>query len=271
MPYKIIWKIQHLWLSKLCRILRKLTFIYDTHKIAYALLDLQNISTREMSHKRFIFLAFLATRTITRCENFSGSITKILGGLCENIFWLVYIKVSQAVFIVLTVARTCKYEFPVFTRFRLCNALSQREYEVREVQNDDETSTNTRMGEQGLYRRVDRSGFAAEPRINRRRGKADMRSFAYDHPSRISDVSPAHDRICSEKISGKTRLISRRNTIPVLSSAKTLRLEKKCKVTEMPFIYVCAWEGRNSHLIYLLSNIVYILGIVEIFHNSVGK
>jgi len=37
---------------------------------------------------------------------------------------------------------------------------------------------------------MDRSGFAVEPRINRQCGKADMRCFAYDRPSRISERRP---------------------------------------------------------------------------------
>lgn len=42
-------------------------------------------------------------------------------------------------------------------------------------------------------------------RINRRCGKADMRCFAYGHPSHIS---PARRWICPEEINGKTGAIS---------------------------------------------------------------
>lgn len=78
-------------------------------------------------------------------------------------------------------ARTCKYEFSVFARFQLCNALSQyRSLQCNERTRGEEKrylQIYTRTSEQGLYRRLDRSGFAAEPRINRRCGKADTRAL----------------------------------------------------------------------------------------------
>jgi len=84
---------------------------------------------------------------------------------------------------------------------------------------DVETSTNTRTVEQGLYRRMDRSGFAVELRINRRCGKADMRCFAYDRPSRISDVVRAPLNLPRENKQGNSTV---RDILPKLSSILSL-------------------------------------------------
>jgi len=72
------------------------------------------------SHKWFIRSTFLAQHTIT-CK-LSRSIFKIREGCAKIHPHCVY--KFQAHLAFLTVARTCKYEFPVFARFQLCNALS---------------------------------------------------------------------------------------------------------------------------------------------------
>lgn len=164
----------------------------------------------ERSYKWFILSAFLAQHTITR--KLSRSIFKIREGGCAKIHPDCIYK-FQASRLSHRAARTCKYEFLVFARFQLCNALSHGNTKSTGVQNDVETSTNTRTVEQGLYRRMDRSGFAVEPRINRRCGKADMRCFAYDRLPcpRISDVVRAPVEFAPAKISKETRPISFQN------------------------------------------------------------
>jgi len=72
------------------------------------------------SHKWFILSTFHAQHTIT-CK-LSRSTFKIRGGCAKIHLHCVY--KFQAHLAFLTVARTCKYEFPVFARFQLCNALS---------------------------------------------------------------------------------------------------------------------------------------------------
>lgn len=77
----------------------------------------------KISYKWFILSAFPAQHTITR--KLSRSTFKIRGeegGVVRKYILTVYISSRHLAF--LTVARTCKYEFPVFARFQLCNALS---------------------------------------------------------------------------------------------------------------------------------------------------
>lgn len=154
----------------------------------------------------------------------------------------VYIYISSRRLAFLTVARTCKYEFPVFARFQLCNALSHGNTKSTEyTENDVETSsTNTRTVEQGLYRRMDRSGFAVEPRINRRCGKADMRCFAYDRPPRISVVRVLLNLLRENKRGNSTDILPKLSSVLSLFSfffrAQNFRLEKRCKVAEASFM-----------------------------------
>lgn len=199
--------------------------------------DILRNDSCKMSHKWFSFSAFLAQHTIT-CK-LSRSTFKIRSCVRKYIL-TVYISSRHLAF--LTVARTCKYEFPVFARFQLCNALSHGNTKSTEyTENDVKTSTNTKTVEQGLYRRMDRSGFAVEPRINRRCGKADMRCFAYDRPPRISDVVRVLLNLFRENKRGNSTDILPK-LLPVLSlfsfffRLKIFDWKKRCKVAETWFM-----------------------------------
>ena len=82
-------------------------------------------NSRKTSHKWFILSTFLAQCAITYV-NFQEVYLRFGerggGRVVRKYILTVYISSKHLAF--LTVARTCKYEFPVFTRSQLCNALS---------------------------------------------------------------------------------------------------------------------------------------------------